>query len=277
MLTALLPLALGSGPQTDASSRVLLRAMVKKYASNVSMTGQIVNAVSDGTGIVTTITDFSYIKPSRIILVQKTDAKKAGSYRLASDGLKFSYDRPIELSNDRTMPDRVVEPVRKDTVRYDKQNKPYVASFYMMTVADMYIAASHSMPDAGPVHDIVFGVGVNTDSWLKNVVSLSAPEPSILDGEKVRKISGVYRSVRVSDDATPVSVKLADKLRVSQEMRTVSVPATFTFYLTSDNLIKRFMTVETYLVAGKEVKLASVWDPTVTLNPDIPLKAFSAY
>ncbi|MFX6311356.1 hypothetical protein ABTF78_19685, partial [Acinetobacter baumannii] len=64
------------------------------------MTGKIVNAVSDGTGIVTTITDFSFVKPSRVILVQKTDTKSGGTYRLASDGLKFSYDRPIELSNE---------------------------------------------------------------------------------------------------------------------------------------------------------------------------------
>lgn len=275
-MIALLPLIL-SKPDIDPSSRSLLRTMAKRYLSTVSMKGKIVNAVSDGTGVVTTVTDFAYVKPSRVSLTQTTNATKGGTYRLASDGVKFSYDRPVDLANERKAGARAVEPVRKDHTAVGKDGTRYVDSFYMMTVPDMYVAASHSLPDASPVHDLILGVQGSTETWLRGLDSVSAPEPAVLDGEKVTKISGTYRSVRLTEDTSPVSVKFSDKLTVNQQVKSVSVPGTFAFYIGSDNLLRRFMTVENYVVDKKDVRLASVWDATVTLNPDIPLKAFTSY
>lgn len=276
MITAILPLVFAT-PDVDSSSRALLASVAKKYASNVSMSGRIINAVSDGQGVVTTTTEFAYVKPSKVSLTQTTNAKMGKTFRLASDGVKFSYDRPVELADQGKLPPRVVETVHKNNVKMGKDGKPYVDSFYMMTVADMYVAASHSLADAGPIHDMVFGAQVNTNAWLRNVQSVSAPETTKLDGETVTKITGQYRSVRLNEDVAQTKVSAGKALQVGKEAKSTNVPATFTFYIGSDNLIRRFMTVEEYVVEKKDVRLASVWDVTVTLNPDIPLKAFTSY
>ena len=257
--------------------------MVKRYSSNLSMKGTIYNAVSDGTGTILTTTTFAYVKPSRLLLQQKQDSKNGGTFRVASDGKTFSYDPPIDVSDRERSRARLSEPVKKIQMGRDKYGKQYFKSFFMLTVPDIYVAASNSLPDASPVHDIVLGAGVNVDGWLANVITVDSPVSETLDGVKVTLIHGKFRTKRTTYAGDtirrPVIVPGTNgPLQPgSKTFESTDVPADYYFYIGEDGLLKRFKTEESYMVAERTVGLASIWDVIVDMNPDIPLKIFTSY
>ena len=276
MLTTVIAAATLSRPlDVDNSSRKLLTTAAKKYAACLSMSGTITNAISDGEGTIVTTTTFAYVQPSRFMMQQKQDSEHGGTFRAGSDGKTFTYDPPLEVSETERRRAPLSEPVKKFITKK--------GDFHMMTVPEMYIAASHSFPDASPVHDLVMGAGVNVDSWLKNVTSVSSPVKEDLHGVKVTMISGNYRSIRATydgdDAALPVvtqgsgGIVMPSKVKVRSE----SAPAKFYFYFDDQGLVTRFKTVESYVVKKKSAYLASIWDIKVAINPDIPLSAYKPY
>lgn len=270
MLTALVATAaLSAAPDADQSGRRLLRAMARKYSSALELTATVTNAVTDGSGALVTVSELAYVKPSRIRLVQSQRSKVGGVYELVSDGKRFVYEVPPETTGGIHTGKRMMEQVK-------------LASGYLLTVSDIYLAGTNSLPDSGPVFPLLVGADTKVDSWFKSFIRVSAPVEGMLDGVAIKKVTGTFRSTQINyeNDGVPrLGLGEDGKLKFDSTGRFVrsDSPAEFTFFIGKDGLLVRYMYVESHILNKKDVYIAYVWDVRAEINPSpaVPLSSFS--
>lgn len=214
-------------PSKDPSSEAMITAMVRKYAGATVLAGSIDGAVSDGTGTISTLTSFKYARPSRLSVVQNKLGMNGGTFRILSDGKKFSYEEPLDkvLRTGK----RLYEPIRQRG--------------YLLTVPDIYMVGYKGMPDPGIALEVALGVQSFVKDWRKLMARIDPPEKTNFKGESAYTIKGTIRETF----AGPAN-------------------ANFELTISESKELKRYLHVIAYEVNGKVVRLATVYDLTADLN-----------
>jgi hypothetical protein len=132
MISALLISA--QAPAAPSASELLSR-MLARYNAATSAQGTIATVQAAQGVKVNTRTRFAFQKPRRLLIEQARDGSEGGKWRVVSDGVRFSYDRPKGTFG----PDRYTEEVGS------------------LDVKGVYVSIKYSIGERSPVLDAILG------------------------------------------------------------------------------------------------------------------------
>jgi hypothetical protein len=137
MLAALIAL---SAPVAEPTGAQLISKMFALYHDAPTLRGDIVCTQSAQNVTVTTRTTLQLERPNRLYILQTRDGSQGGRWKVAADGLRFSYDRPKGIGGKA----RFLEPM---TMRDGTK----------LGIEDVYTAVIYSLGDKSAPLDIAIG------------------------------------------------------------------------------------------------------------------------
>jgi outer membrane lipoprotein-sorting protein len=215
---------------------VVVSKMLQKYAYAQTLSGTIVQEVSDGGGRIKTTTTVKYVRPDYIFVEQDKKGRNGLNRKLVSDDKKFMY----------TPPDTTPVPVKPREFLYELRHlvNPANSRETVLYVGDMYNAAHVSLASS-TILDLVIAFPDHLKDFARiNIATIQLAGMVAHQGQTAYRISGTWQPNKPID----------------------GVPSAIGYYelLVSQSFdVLKFTLTETYKVDGRMVKL------TITETADL--------
>ena len=228
---ALLTLVANAVPQEKPTAGQILTKALARYATATSVSGSILMTQSAQGQSINFITKLQYERPYKIYLYQQKNGKNPDAWLLVSDGVLFSYNDP----NDQ---------------RKLKRNTEYVTQNGIdQKLADLYMAAEHSIGDLSPILDIAISQPIRLQRLKSQWATLNFEGNGKVNGVSVQRITGQLRI----DAKTPPA-------------------GSFEIDVTDDGDIVRYSTIQKYSfpdISKDVVEVSTVWDSNLKVGGKI--------
>lgn len=170
--------------QLEKDPSVVVSKMLARYASAESLSGTIVQEVSDGGGKLKTTTQVKYIRPNYIFIEQDKKGRNGLNRKLLSDDTKFTY----------TPPDTTPVPPKPREMLFELRHLKNLPTNRetVLYIGDMYHAAHISLAST-TLLDLAIAFNVHLKDFTVNVSTIQLSGMVPYQGQSVYRIIGTWR------------------------------------------------------------------------------------
>ena len=178
------------------SAGQLISKMLAKYHGAQRIKGTVVTTVQYGGSTLRINTTLQIERPSKLYMLQVSPQAPDTRYLVTSDGVLFSYDKPISrVDEELDAKGRLIESVDGPLGK--------------LTVGDIYRAATESIAERSLPLDVAFAHGEDLKLLRAQLATRQLSGSLGRDGQTLWKVTGTYRLNEVSDPIGSYEIHIA--------------------------------------------------------------------